>query len=146
MFAYSLKIALRYFFSKSSQTVINRINGFAFIMVVVATASLFIVLSAFGGLKDFGLSFSESFDPDYEIQPQKGKFFNVSDQLLQEIKSVPEILAVAPQIEEKVFLSYSEKNQVAYLKAVDHTYTSVVQADKLIALGDWLSFDGADVV
>ncbi|MDA7797429.1 ABC transporter permease [Flavobacteriaceae bacterium] len=146
MFAYSLKIALRYFFSKSSQTVINRINGFAFIMVVIATASLFIVLSAFGGLKDFGLSFSESFDPDYEIQPQKGKFFNISDQLLQEIKSVPEILAVAPQIEEKVFLSYSEKNQVAYLKAVDHTYTSVVQADKLIALGDWLSFDGADVV
>ena len=69
---YSLKIAWRYFFSKSQQTVINRINVFAFLMVVVATAALFIVLSAFAGLKDFGLSFTNSFDPDYEIAPIRG--------------------------------------------------------------------------
>lgn len=146
MFPYSFKIALRYFFSKSRQTVINRINGFAFFMVVTATASLFIVLSAFGGLKDFGLSFSESFDPDYEIKPREGKFFNVSKGLLKEIETFPEVIAVAPQIEEKVFLSYNEKTQVAYLKAVNEDYTRVVSVDSLIALGDWLSFDGADVV
>lgn len=146
MFPYSFKIALRYFFSKSRQTVINRINGFAFFMVVTATASLFIVLSAFGGLKDFGLSFSESFDPDYEIKPREGKFFNVSKSLLKEIETFPEVIAVAPQIEEKVFLSYNEKTQVAYLKAVNEDYTRVVSVDSLIALGDWLSFDGADVV
>ena len=69
---YSLKIALRYFFSKSKQTVINRINTFAFFMVVVSTTSLFIVLSAFSGLKDFGLSFSNNFDPDFEILPKRG--------------------------------------------------------------------------
>jgi lipoprotein-releasing system permease protein len=146
MLAYSLKIAWRYFFSKSSQTVINRINGFAFFMVVIATASLFIVLSAFGGLKAFGLSFSESFDPDYEIKPLQGKYFNVSDSLLSKIESLPEIIAIAPQIEEKVFLSYDQKNQVAYLKAVPPNYTSVVAIDSLIALGEWLSFDGSDVV
>jgi len=146
MFAFSLKIAWRYFFSKSSQTVINRINSFAFFMVVVATASLFIVLSAFGGLKEFGLSFSESFDPDYEIQPQQGKYFIISDSLLQQIESLPEVIAVAPQIEEKVFLSYEQKNQVAFLKAVPPNYTRVVAVDSLIALGEWLSFEGADVV
>lgn len=146
MFAYSFKIAWRYFFSKSRQTVINRINGFAFFMVVVATSALFIVLSAFGGLKEFGLSFSESFDPDYEIQPLKGKFFNVPDSLLKKMEALPELVAVAPQIEEKVFLSYNEKTQVAYLKAINENFTQVVSIDKLIALGDWLSFDGADVV
>ena len=52
-----LKIAWRYFFSKSGQTVINRINGIALVVIVVATAALMIVLSAFAGLKDFGLSF-----------------------------------------------------------------------------------------
>ena len=107
MFAYSFKIALRYFFSKSSQTVINRINSFAFFMVVISTASLFLVLSAFEGLKDFSLSFSESFDPDYEIQPNTGKFFRVSDSLLKEIKTIPYVIAAAPQIQEKVFLSYN---------------------------------------
>jgi lipoprotein-releasing system permease protein len=146
MAPYSLKIALRYFFSKSSQTVINRINGFAFFMVVVATASLFVVLSAFGGLKDFGLSFSEYFDPDYEIQPQQGKFFHVSDSTLSKLTTFRGIIAAAPQIEEKVFLSYNEKNQVAYLKAVDQNYTTVAPLEDLINLGDWLSFDGADVV
>lgn len=146
MAPFSLKIALRYFFSKSSQTVINRINGFAFFMVVIATASLFVVLSAFGGLKDFGLSFSESFDPDYQIQPQQGKFFYASDSVLTTLSTIKGVITAAPQIEEKVFLSYNEKNQVAYLKAVDQNYTSVVPIEGLITLGDWLSFDGADVV
>ncbi|NBS19096.1 MAG: ABC transporter permease, partial [Flavobacteriia bacterium] len=41
------KIAWRYFFSKSGQTVINRINGIALLVIVVATAALMIVLSAF---------------------------------------------------------------------------------------------------
>lgn len=146
MAPFSLKIALRYFFSKSSQTVINRINGFAFFMVVVATASLFVVLSAFGGLRDFGLSFSESFDPDYEIQPLQGKYLEVSPDLRSKVGALAGVSAVAPQIEEKVFLSYGEKNQVAYLKAVDHTYTAVIPVEGLVALGDWISFEGADVV
>ena len=47
------KIAWRYFFSKSGQTVINRINSIALLVIVVATAALMIVLSAFSGLKDF---------------------------------------------------------------------------------------------
>ena len=97
-------------------------------------------------LKDFSLSFSESFDPDYEIQPHTGKFFRVSDSLLKEIKTIPYVIAAAPQIQEKVFLSYNEKNQVAILKAIDHDYTSIVPIDELIELGDWLSFDGSDVV
>ena len=115
-------------------------------MVIIATASLFIVLSAFGGLKDFGLSFSESFDPDYEIKPQQGKYFTVSDSLLSQINRLTGVEAVAPQLEEKVFLSYDEKNQVAYLKAIDPNYTKVVPVNNLITLGDWLSFNGADVV
>jgi len=120
---YSLKIALRYFFSKSKQTVINRINTFAFFMVVVSTTSLFIVLSAFSGLKDFGLSFSNNFDPDFEILPERGSFFSVNDETLNQIENLSVIHAVAPLIEEKVFLSFKEKSQVAFLKAVSPKYT-----------------------
>ena len=143
---YSLKIAWRYFFSKSKQTVINRINTFAFFMVVIATATLFIVLSAFSGLKDFGLSFSNNFDPDFEILPERGSFFNVSDIALNQIEKLPVIYAVAPLIEKKVFLSFKEKSQVAFLKAVSPKYTQVVPLENLIALGDWLSHKGSDVV
>jgi len=143
---FTIKIAWRYFFSKSKQTVINQINRFAFFMVVVATAALFIVLSAFAGLKDFGLSFTNTFDPDFKLVPEQGAYFFVSEEQLSQINSLPQVIATAPEIEEKVFLSYKEKNQVAYLKAVRPEYTSVVPADRLIALGDWLSFEGSDVV
>ena len=143
---YSLKIAWRYFFSKSKQTVINRINTFAFFMVVIATATLFIVLSAFSGLKDFGLSFSNNFDPDFEILPERGLFFSVSDITLNQIEKLPVIYAAAPLIEKKVFLSFKEKSQVAFLKAVSPKYTQVVPLENLIALGGWLSHKGSDVV
>ncbi|MGB1831905.1 MAG: ABC transporter permease, partial [Flavobacteriaceae bacterium] len=100
MAAYPYKIAFRYFFARSGKTVINRINRFAFLMVVIATASLFIVLSAFEGLKEFGVSFSASFDPDYEISPEEGKYFIVTDSLLEALREIPEVVAVAPLIEE----------------------------------------------
>ncbi len=144
--SYSLKIAWRYFISKSKQTVINRINTFAFFMVVVSTSALFIVLSAFAGLKDFGLSFANIFDPDFEIRPKRGTYFKVSDSTLLKLESHSEIISVAPEIEEKVFLSFKEKNQVAILKSVSPKYTSVIPVDSLITLGDWLSFKGPDVV
>ena len=144
--SYPFKIAWRYFFSKSKQTVINRINAFAFFMVVVATASLFVVLSAFAGLKDFGLSFTNAFDADYKILPERGTYFSANTLLLAELEKLPEVLVAAPEIEEKVFLSYRDKNQVAFLKAVSPKYTSVIPIDSLIALGDWLTFEGPDVV
>ena len=68
-----LRIAWRYFFSKSTQTVVNRINNIALLVIIVASASLMIVLSAFSGLREFGLSFSSVFDPDYKILPLQGK-------------------------------------------------------------------------
>ena len=144
--SYPFKIAWRYFFSKSNQTVINRINAFAFFMVIVASSTLFIVLSAFSGLKDFSLSFSNTFDPDFEIKPERGSYFIVSNEALNQIEKIPQIYAAAPLVEEKVFLSFKEKSQVAFLKAAPAEYLKVVSIDSLIALGDWISYNGPDVV
>ena len=66
------KVAYRYFFARSSKTIVNRINRFAFIMIVVSACSLLVVLSAFSGLKDFGLLYTNSFDPDYKVIPEVG--------------------------------------------------------------------------
>ena len=144
--SYEFKIAWRYFFSKSKQTIVNRINSFAFFMVVITTASLFIVLSAFSGLKEFGLSFSNIFDPDYKIIPEQGSYFNVSERVMDKLESMPEIIAVAPEIEKKVYLSFKDKSQIAILKAVSEKYTEVSNVDDLVTLGDWLSFRGSEAV
>ena len=85
-------IALRYFFTKSKQTIINLINLISIGVVLVATASLFIVLSAFSGLKDFGLSFSNSFDPSVRVSANYGKILTVDSLQLQAINSLEEVI------------------------------------------------------
>ena len=140
------KIAWRYFFSKSSQTVINRINSIALLVIVVATAALMIVLSAFAGLKDFGLSFSNAFDPDYRVVPVQGKTLRLDSTAMNRLKAIDGITALSPILEEKVFLSFKEKNQVAYLKGVGLEYLSVIPADSLVAVGEWLVPESSVIV
>ena len=52
---FSIRIALRYLISRNSLTVVNRVNLFAIVVLIVSSSSLFIVLSGFDGLKDFGM-------------------------------------------------------------------------------------------
>ena len=141
-----LKIAWRYFFSKSGQTVINRINSIALLVIVVATAALMIVLSAFSGLKDFGLSFSNIFDPDLRVVAKQGKTIRLDSSQIHRLESTDEIKAFSPILEEKVFLSFKEKDQVAYLKGVGPDYLNVIPADSLIAVGEWLIPDSNAIV
>ncbi len=132
-------IALRFFFSKSKQTIINLINLISIGVVLVATASLFIVLSAFSGLKDFGLSFSNSFDPDVRVNATFGKVLTVDSLQLHAINQLEEVVIATPILEEKVFLSFNNKNQVAFLKGVEKTYPEVVAVDALIVSGNWFA-------
>jgi len=143
---YVFKIAFRYFFSKNEQTVINKINFLSLILIIISSASLFIVLSAFDGLKTFGLSFSNKFDADYELSPLNGKYLNLSPEIISEINNLEEIIEVAPQIEEKVFLSFKEKNQVAVLKGVDSSYNKVIPIKDLVMIGDWIDNDNSKTV
>ena len=140
------KIAWRYFFSKSQQTVINRINSIALLVIIVATASLMIVLSAFSGLKEFGLSFSNAFDPDYKVLPRKGKIILLDSLSIKKLEKISCINALAPVLEEKVFLSFNEKSQVAFIKGINKHYLSVIPADSLVAIGEWLVPESNSVV
>lgn len=141
-----LFIALRYFFSRSKQTIINLINLISVGVILVATASLFIVLSAFSGLKEFGLSFSNSFDPDVRISASYGKVLQVDSLQLAAINHLDQVLLATPLLEEKVFLSFNDKNQVALLKGVEEDYLDVVQMDALIVSGNWFTNDFDEVV
>ncbi len=143
---FSFFIASKYFVSKSKQKVINLINFISLFLVIIASASLIIVLSAFSGLKNYGLSFSNSFDPDFRIEPKTGKTLFVNSSILDSIQSIKEIEAVAPIIEEKIFLTFREKNHVAYLKGVDSSYHKVIPIKKLIGTGQWFNSEYDEVI
>ena len=143
---FPLYIASRYFFTRSKQSVINIINYIALSVVLIATAALLIVLSAFTGLKDFGLSFSNVFDPDFRVEAVQGKVLEVDSVALASIKQLDGILAVSGIIEDKVFLNYRDKNHVVYLKGVDSTYQKVTESDRFLSSGAWFSKELDEVV
>ena len=143
---FPLYIATRYFFTRSKQNVINIINYIALSVVLIAAAALLIVLSAFTGLKDFGLSLSNVFDPDFRVETVHGKTFEVDSLSLSRVKKIEGVIEVSGIIEDKVFLNYRDKNHVAYLKGVDPSYLTVIEKDSLLNSGRWFSEEFDEVV
>ena len=143
---FSIRIALRYLISRNSLTVVNRVNLFAIIVLIVSSSSLFIVLSGFDGLKDFGMTFYNQFEPDYKIIPKKGKVFRVDDSLFQKIKNTDGVIHASLVVEDKVFFSFENKNQAGYIRGVDHSYNKINTIDSLIVIGDWINFESNSIV
>jgi len=133
--SYIYRLAVRYFFSKDSKTIVNRINGFAFLMIVAASSVLLIVLSAFAGLKDFGLAYTSSFDPDLKIVPETGSYFILKDEGLGKIRSIGFVKEASPVIEEKVVLSNELNSGATILKGVDSDYHLLGVLDSLSLIG-----------
>ena len=134
---FPLYIAKRYVRSKSTQNAVNIINFITFLVIVIGSAALFIVLSAFAGLKTFSLSFTESFDPQLKALPATGKIFTLSPEQEQRLQSVDGLAFYSKEIEEKVSLEHRGKNHIAYIKGVDSNYTKVTGVDSTLYIGDW---------
>jgi len=141
----SFYIAKRYFFSKSSNTAINIITWIASIGVIAGALALFVVLSAFAGLKEFSLSFTNKFDPDLKVLPSAGKYFEVDSLQKKQLQQHKAIVLYSEVIEERVLLSFKSKNTPAYIKGVDTAYQHINAIENAVFLGDWLQ-DGASQV
>ena len=118
-------------------------NIITVIVISFSTSSLFIVLSAFSGLKTFGLSFTNKFDPDFRIKPGNQKELFLSNEQLSEINLIPNVVESSPVIESKVVLSFKDKTIMGVLRGVSQRYSKVVLIDSLLIsaseLNYWLS-------
>ena len=137
---FSLYIAKRYLFSKTSNNAINIITKIAGIGIIVGSLALFIVLSVFSGLKTFSTKFLNATDPNIRITSATGKSFEFSDTIETSLLSTEGIIAFSKVIEERAFFKHDKKEQIAFIKGVDSNYTKVVSIDTLIYSGKWLDF------
>lgn len=135
---FSLYIAKRYLFCFSKNNAINIITGIASFGVVVGAMALFVVLSVFSGLKDFSLSFSNSFDPDLKITALKGKSFSISEIQENKIYSLDGVISRSKIVEERVLFMFNGKEEVASIKGIDSLYSSVNDVRKSLYNGQWL--------
>lgn len=142
----SFYIAKRYLFSKSSNTAINIITWIASVGVIAGALSLFVVLSAFAGLKEFSLSFTNKFDPDLKVLPASGKYFKVDSFQKAQLQKHKDIALYSEVIEERVLLSFKSKNTPAFIKGVDTTFPAISEIKNAVFLGQWLEEDAYQVV
>lgn len=136
---FPLYIAKRYLITKSRNNAINFITIIAAIGVIIGSASLFIVLSGFAGLKDFSLQFTTMVDPDLKAVPISGKSFMLSEDEVEKLKNAKSIANFSKIIEEQVIINFDDKKRTATLKGVDENFQLVNNIQPLIYQGSWLS-------
>ena len=134
---FPIYIAKRYLFSKGSTQAINIITGIAATGIVVGAMSLFIVLSAFDGLKELHLQYTSIADPDLTVFPSSGKFFSLSEAQKKELSNTTGIISYAEIVENQVLLNYKQKRLSAILKGINPDYSKVIATDSLIEYGSW---------
>ena len=135
---FSLYIAKRYLFSKTGNNAINIITIIASFGVIVGSLALFIILSGFSGLRTFSYGLLDVSDPDIKITSVKGKSFLITDDIKQVLNNNASIEIISKVIEERVFLEYNDKSEIAFIKGVEANYSKITQIDAAISQGNWL--------
>ena len=141
-------IAKRYLFTKTSNNAINIITIIASFGVIVGSLALFIILSVFSGLRTFSYGLLDVSDPEIKITAVKGKTFLFTENVQQVLENNSSIKNSSKIIEERVFLEYNNKSEIAYIKGVEANYTSITQIDAALITGSWLdeSFTNTAVI
>lgn len=133
---FSRYIARRYFFAKSSSNAVNIITAISLLGILVGSAALIIVLSAFNGLENLVRGFYQDFDPDLKVLPTEGKFFEAkaSTKIISEQDFISAYSAV---LEEKALFNFRDKDYIATLKGVDQHYLDINHLEDHLPYGDY---------
>jgi len=142
---FSLYIAKRYLFSKSTNNAINIITLVAGFGIVIGTAALFIVLSGFSGLKNFSLEFTSFSDPDLKIVPTTTKTIQFSAAQKQALTALSSVDFYSEVVEERMLMSCENKHLAVTLKGVDTNYPNAT-IDSILVYGQWFDSESAQIV
>ncbi|MGB1211434.1 MAG: ABC transporter permease [Lacinutrix venerupis] len=137
--SFSLYIAKRYLRSKSTNNAINFITYIAIAGIIIGSASLFVVLSGFAGLRDFTLEFTTVIDPDLKAEATIGKSFVLDSIQEKQLQDIQGIASFSKVIEERVISSFDDKKQPLIIKGVDANYNKVYVLDSILWKGSWLT-------
>lgn len=140
----SLYIAKRYIFSKTNTNAVNIITSIAVGAILVATCALFIILSVFSGLEKMNLKYYSNVNPEIKISPAKGKILDSATFVINQLQKNQDIKAFSKIIEEKVYIDYRGKQDIAYLKGIDENFTKVTRLDTVVYGGQYLDFKRDD--
>ncbi|MBL19632.1 MAG: hypothetical protein CMC82_07405 [Flavobacteriaceae bacterium] len=129
-------LALRYTFGLRKKIAVTLISRFAAFVVGVAVFAFFVVLSAFGGLREFGLQFAHAFDPDIRITSAINGQFNIEQGVFVAVQNHPEVVLTSATLSQEMVLRFEDRTAFANIIGVDSLFYDVVAGE--IMVGDWV--------
>lgn len=139
-------IASRYLLSKKGSTAVTFITWLAVGAMTVAVTAMFVIISVFSGLEDLNKDLISNLHADLTIKSSSGKTIKNLSKVDEILKKDKEISSFSKVIEEKIYISYNGKGDIAYLRGVDSAYTKVNPIDKDVFYGSYPSFDYSNEV
>lgn len=137
---FTLKVAWRYIFSKKSTNVINIISGITMSGIVIGSAALIIVLSAFNGFGDLVVNLYSAFYSEVAVSPKEGKVFTLTNLQYNKLESLDAIENISKTLQENVLLAYNKDEHIATIKGVDSNFAKVTAVDDSVFVGDYLFY------
>lgn len=108
--------------------------------MTVAVAAMFVIISVFSGLEVFNQNLISNLHADLTVKSISGKTINDLKKVSSTLKNNKEVLDFSRVIEEKIYLNYNGKGDIAYLRGVDSAYIKVNPINSTVFYGKYPSF------
>lgn len=137
----SLRIALRYLFSRKSHSAVNIISAISMAGVAVATIATVCVMSVFNGFSDLATARLSRVDPDLRIERNDGRILSGADSLAGLLRSVEGVRIAVPTLTGRALCTFSGSQLPVRVKGVDSGYSTLTKIDSLVIDGEFVDAD-----
>ncbi|MAO66414.1 MAG: hypothetical protein CL666_15590 [Balneola sp.] len=130
-------IARRYLFSRKHISLISTLTFISITGITIGTALLIVVLSVFNGFFDVIKGFLLSHDPDVRIEAANSATFAQNEEMLAQIRALPEVRVLSPYVEGKALMALENtENEVVEVKGVNRDlFFQLVEIEQSITNG-----------
>ena len=138
----TLRIALRYLFSKKSHNVVNVISVISMAGVAVATMAMVCVLSVFNGFADLAYGRLSMVDPQIKIEPVSGKVIANGDSIAGIVSSLPSVAKAVATVSDQALAMFGNRQMAVTIHGVPEGYAGVTDVERAVIDGMYLLDDG----
>jgi lipoprotein-releasing system permease protein len=122
----SRQIIMRYLRGKGTANIVPLLSRISMVAIAVASCAMIILLSVFNGLGNEIKGLYKAFYSDIRIVPEKGKFFSLSQQQIQQINAISDVVITSHSIEDNALMNNEgSDNMVVTIKGIDNSYFKV---------------------
>lgn len=133
-------IAFRYLWNKKNNHSISFILYISLLAFIITSVAMLLIMSVFSGFREMYLNQVFQINPDLQIEAKNQKTIPHIREVYYNIKKNLNVEYVSRVIEEKVYLTNQDKNQVVILRSVDNNYNKIIPVDSLMYLGKYPNF------